>query len=224
MKLGTAFGIDILLHWSFFILPVVVISWSVALGDSISVTALWLVLLVVILASVLLHELGHGLAAKWLGIPIVDIMLTPICGLARLARAPDHPREEVCVAIAGPVANLICGALLALLLYLTQTPFSIEPLIVRSSLMLTLLWVNVALCVLNLLPVFPMDGGRIFRAVLAMFIEEKLATRIAVRTGQFFSLAAVLIGLNRGIYPLVIIGAFLILTAENEIRTAPLES
>ncbi|MGI9518316.1 MAG: site-2 protease family protein [Pirellulaceae bacterium] len=218
LQLGKAFGIDILLHWSFFLLPLLVILLSVTQGDSWQVTGLWIVLMLVILASVLWHELGHALAARRLGIPIVDIMITPICGLARLAHAPDSPRDEVLVALAGPMANGILAVLFGLIVWSTGRDFATEPATFRGDLLLTLLWIQVALCVLNLLPIFPMDGGRVLRAVLAMRMNGSRATEIAARMGQVVSLVAAIVGLVYKFYPLTIIAIFLMLTAEQELR------
>ena len=99
LKLGRAFGIDVLLHWSFFLLPLLVIWLSWSQGDPVYVTAIRMVFLIVILASVLFHEFGHALVAGYFGIPTQDILLTPICGLARLRRAPDSPSQEIMVAL-----------------------------------------------------------------------------------------------------------------------------
>ncbi|MCP4082366.1 MAG: hypothetical protein GY743_19205 [Planctomycetaceae bacterium] len=218
IKLGTAFGIDILLHWSFFILPLLIgwLSWYH--GQALSTTAVWMVLLVVVLFSVLLHELGHALTAEKLGIPIIDIMLTPICGLARLERAPARPWDEVMVALAGPLANLAAASLLGLLMWIRGEAFSIDPRAINASLWLTLLWINLSLFAINLLPIFPMDGGRILRAFLAMGMDSTRATQVAARLGQIMSILAIAAGIYWHIVALVIIGIFLIATAEQEIR------
>ena len=218
LRLGKAFGIDVLLHWSFFLLPLIIVWLSMAQGESISVSAIWVVLLIIILASVLLHELGHGLAAKKLGIPILDIMLTPICGLARLERPPDTPRDEVLVSLAGPLANAVAAAILGVIALATGHSLVIDEQVIRSSLLLTTFWVNVSLCVLNLLPVFPMDGGRILRAAMAMKMEPKTATLAAARLGQFVALLAIGLGIVTKFYALCLIGAFLIWTAQGELR------
>lgn len=218
IKLGTAFSIDILLHWSFFLLPLIVVWFSVEQGDSISQTALWMVFLIIILSSVLIHELGHALAAKRLGIPILDIMLTPICGLARLERAPERPRDEVVVALAGPVANCLVAVIPGLLVWFNGVTFSVHPDQVRASLLLTIFWINASLFLLNLLPIFPMDGGRILRAIMAMCLDSEKATFLAARLGQALSVVICIAGAIWNVWPLVIIGVFLLFTAEQEIR------
>ncbi len=218
IKLGTAFGIDILLHWSFFFLPLLVGWFAWYHGQPLSTTAVWMVLLVVVLFSVLLHELGHALTAEKLGIPIIDIMLTPICGLARLERAPARPWDEVLVALAGPLANLGAASLLAILIWIRGESFSIDPKMINDSLWLTLLWINLCLFAINLLPIFPMDGGRILRAFLAMAMDNSRATKVAARLGQIMSVLAIAAGVYWQIVALVVIGIFLIATAEQEIR------
>ena len=223
LKLGTAFRIDVLLHWSFFLLPLMVVWMSRSQGDPISQTAVWMVLLVMILACVLIHEFGHALAARALGIPIIDIMLTPVCGLARLQHAPNRPRDEILVSLAGPVANLICAALLALLIWLRGVSFSVHPELIRGNLLLAIFWINAALFALNLLPIFPMDGGRILRAFLATVTDSGNATLLAARLGQVFSVGTLLAGVYWQVFPLVLIGIFLLITAEQEVRQLALD-
>lgn len=218
LKLGTAFGIDVLLHWSFFLLPLLVGWFAWVNGHSISQTAVWTVLLIVVLGSVLLHELGHALTAKKLGIPIIDIVLTPICGLARLERSPAGPWEEVRVAVAGPMVNLVVAMVLGLILWSQQGAFSFDPAVISSSIVLTLFWINLCLFAINLLPIFPMDGGRILRALLALVLDNAKATTLAARLGQLLSISVIILGFYARFYPLVVVGAVLILMAEQEIR------
>ncbi len=218
LKLGTVLGIDVLLHWSFFLLPATIAWLSIREGESGGLLALKVVLMVMILGSVLWHELGHALAARAIGIPTRDILLTPICGLARLARAPDGPRDEILVALAGPVANGLIAGLTAGLAWLAGQSLSLGQDLLDLQLLAALFWVNAALCVLNLIPLFPMDGGRILRAVLAGLIDPRVATTVAARIGQAGSLGAIGYGLSAGNPAFAIIGAFLLITAEQEIR------
>ena len=175
-------------------------------------------MLILILASVLLHELGHALAARKLGIPILDIMLTPICGLARLKRAPDRPRDELLVAFAGPLTNGLIALVFAVFLWVNGVEFSMRAEDIHGNLLLTIFWINTSLFVLNLLPVFPMDGGRVLRALLSMFVDKGKATLVSARLGQLLSLVACITGVVTGVFPLIIIGIFLLVMAEQEIR------
>lgn len=218
IKLGTAFGIDVLLHWSFFLLPLLLGWFAWANGHSISQTAVWAVLLVVVLGSVLLHELGHALMARKLGIPIIDIVLTPICGLARLERSPASPWDEVRVALAGPLGNLLIAIALGAVLWFRKVAFTWDPGVIGGSILLTLFWINLCLCVINLLPIFPMDGGRIFRALLAMVTNNAKATALAARLGQLLSVLVIGWGICVGFYPFIVVGSALILLAEQEMR------
>lgn len=217
VKLGTALGIEVLLHWSFFILPIVIIGISVRQGEPGGLIILRLVLMTLILASVLWHELGHALAARIFGIPTRDIMLTPICGLARLERAPDTPRDEIVVALAGPVANGMVAAIVGLVIVGTGDSILLGDDILDLRLLPAMFWINVALFSLNLIPVFPMDGGRVFRAILEWFIPERRATWVAVRTGQLGSVTAIVWGLMALNIALVLIGVFLLIAAQQEL-------
>lgn len=218
LKLGRAFGIDVLLHWSFFLLPVIVIGLSVVQGDALNIAALRIIFLIVILASVVLHEFGHALIARQFGIPTRDIMLTPICGLARLERNPETPRQEIFVALAGPAANALLAVLIAAMAWATGNSLTLSREIFQLKLLPALFWINALLFLLNLIPVFPMDGGRILRAALASIWKQDRATIFSARVGQFISLAAACYGAYVRNYSLVIIGAFLFIAAGMEIQ------
>jgi Zn-dependent protease len=224
IKLGTAFGIEILLHWSFFALPIVIVAVSVRQGDSIGLIGVRLVLMTMILASVLWHELGHALAARIFGIPTRDIMLTPICGLARLERAPKRPRDEIMVALAGPLSNGLVAAVTSLLALGLGQSLALGREILDLRILTAVFWINVSLFAINLAPIFPMDGGRVFRAVLQQFACEKRATWIAVRSGQLGSVIAIGWGLMAWNAALVLIGLFLLIAAQQElvVRERPL--
>jgi Zn-dependent protease len=145
---------------------------------------------------VVMHEYGHALASRRYGIGTRDITLLPIGGVARLERMPENPRQELWVALAGPAVNVVLAAALAMWLAATRGWAPLNSLSVSGgSFAERLLVANVFLVAFNLLPAFPMDGGRVLRALLAMHMPYSRATRAAARTGQGMALLFGFIGL-----------------------------
>ena len=215
-KLGRLCGIDIRLHWSFLIVPAWVASTSLAAGAGLASAVNATFFILAIFGCVLLHEMGHALAARRYGIATRDITLLPIGGLARLEGMTESPRQELAIALAGPAVNVaIAGALwLGLLLRGNMTlPFSLAPGVVQFA--AQLLAVNLSLAVFNLLPAFPMDGGRVLRAILASFISYERATEIAARMGQGLAICLAVLGLF-GNPNLLLIALFVFLAARSE--------
>ncbi|HTU23011.1 MAG TPA: site-2 protease family protein [Gemmataceae bacterium] len=190
-KIGKLFGIPLYVHTTFFLLP----AWVLLLNSGTGlVNALFLLLgLTAVFACVVLHELGHALMARFFGIGTENITLFPIGGVARLRRMSDKPFEEICIALAGPAVNLVLAALLAPLALLNilmavkvgSVLYSPElGLGVALGRLAFWLWsANVMLLLFNLLPCFPMDGGRVLRALLTLWKGQLRATEIAVRVG-----------------------------------------
>ncbi len=185
LKLGRLLGIDVYVHFTFLaLLGFIGLSHWLA-GRSLAAAANGMIFFFGLFVCVLLHEYGHALAARRYGIATRDITLLPIGGLARLERMPDKPYQELVVALAGPLVNVVIAGSLVLGLTFTGTWQPLASLTTTSgSLIERLLVVNVFLAVFNLLPAFPMDGGRVLRSLLAMRLEYARATRIAARVGQ----------------------------------------
>ena len=188
-KLGEFRGIGVYMHATFLILIgfIVLSHWSS--GSSVGKTLEGVGFILALFACVVLHEFGHALTAARFGIKTRDITLLPIGGLARLERMPDKPLQELWVALAGPAVNVVIAAALFVLLQFTSAWAPLEQLSVASGPFLQrLMVVNVILVVFNMLPAFPMDGGRVLRALLATRLEYTRATQIAASIGQSMAL------------------------------------
>jgi Zn-dependent protease/CBS domain-containing protein len=196
LKVGRILGIDVYIHLTFLLLLgfVGLASW---LNDrTVAAAAGGVVFFVSLFICVLLHEYGHALAARRFGIATRDITLLPIGGVARLERVPEKPLQELWVAIAGPLVNVVIATGLFLGLQLSGSWQPLSSLsTTQGSLLERLLVVNVFLVLFNLIPAFPMDGGRVLRALLAMRMEYARATRIAANIGQGIAFVFGFIGL-----------------------------
>lgn len=188
-KLGTFAGIGVFVHATFSILIawVVLSRWTQTHNVQATVDSVFFVL--ALFACVVLHEFGHALTAKRFGVMTRDITLLPIGGVARLERMPEKPQEEFLVAIAGPAVNVVIAIILYAILTGTgqMTPIT-ESTMLDGPFLVRLMLVNVTLVLFNLLPAFPMDGGRILRAALAMRTDHVRATQIAAAVGQGMAL------------------------------------
>ncbi|MBN1993276.1 MAG: site-2 protease family protein [Anaerolineae bacterium] len=195
-KIGQFAGIGVYMHATFLLL----IGW-VALSywlqqGTLAAVAAGIAFILALFATVVLHEFGHALTAKKYGIKTRDITLLPIGGVARLERMPDKPIEELWVALAGPAVNVVIAVVLFGWLLLTN---SLEPIsqlsMTGGSFLERLMVVNLFLVGFNLIPAFPMDGGRVLRALLAMRLEYTQATQIAATIGQGIAFLFGFIGL-----------------------------
>lgn len=175
-----------------------------------------IVFIALVFVSVLLHEFGHIRAARHYGIPTPEVLLTPIGGLARIARMPEKPRQELVIALAGPLVTLaIVLAVGGGVLVVAGEQALLPESVVDVPLWTAITWINVFLLAFNVLPSFPMDGGRVLRALLAMRLGMVRGTRIAARVGQAFAVVFAIVGLQYNIF-LVVIAAFVFLGAEAE--------
>jgi Zn-dependent protease len=179
-----------------------------------------LIAFVMILLSVALHELGHTIVAQRYGITVQDIVLTPIGGVARLKGLPENPHHEIRIALAGPYVSLflaLCGALL-LRLGFHRLPLFFNTVFLYFALL------NLMLFLFNLLPCFPMDGGRVFRAWLSLKKGALEGTRIAADMGKYISIFFIVIGLAYGHFPLMLIGGFMLISGGSEYRMMKLKA
>lgn len=220
-KLGRVSGITVQVHWTFLILIAWVVTVHAARGETVAATLGGIVLVLTVFACVVLHELGHALTARRYGITTRDITLLPIGGVARLERMPDDPRQELAVAAAGPAVNVVIAGVLFLLLTAAGVAKGLDAtVLVGGNLLVQLMWLNVVLVLFNLVPAFPMDGGRMLRAVLATRMAHARATGIAAGIGQGMAVLFGFLGLLRGNPFLLFIGVFVYLGAQAEAHQA----
>ncbi|MBI5305547.1 MAG: site-2 protease family protein [Chloroflexi bacterium] len=195
-KLGRFAGIDVYMHATFLLLLGWVVVSHLIQDRSIAMAVNGVTFILALFACVVLHEYGHALTARRYGIATRDITLLPIGGVARLERMPDDPRQELWVALAGPAVNVVIAIILFAWLTVTSGFEPFESLSVTGGSFLgRLLAVNLSLVAFNLLPAFPMDGGRVLRALLALRMEYVNATHIAAMIGQGMALVFGFIGL-----------------------------
>jgi Zn-dependent protease/CBS domain-containing protein len=227
LKIGTIGGIDIKIHFTF----VFIVLWAAAQGASdmggMRGAAFATVSILLLFVCVTLHELGHSLMARRLGVRVKDITLLPIGGVARLETMPEKPSHELLIAAVGPLVNFVIalGLGLALLFLMGARLFFNPSHLARLllgpdsflSLVVYLLSANLVLGVFNLIPAFPMDGGRMVRAFLAIWTSYPRATRIAARIGQVMAVGLALLAFSPfGNISLVLVALFVFTGASYE--------
>ncbi|AZO63747.1 MULTISPECIES: site-2 protease family protein [unclassified Mesorhizobium] len=219
LNLGTIAGTTVRVHFTFLLLLVWIWLTHYRIGGT---PAAWegVAFIIAVFACVVLHEFGHIAAARYFGISTPDITLFPIGGVARLERMPEEPRQEFVIAVAGPLVNVAIAALIFALLGgsagVEQMAGIEDP---RTNFLARLAGVNVFLVLFNMIPAFPMDGGRILRAALAARLSWSRATQIAATIGQGLAFVFGFVGLFYN--PLLIfIGIFVYLAAAAEAQNA----
>ncbi|WP_170475440.1 site-2 protease family protein [Ruegeria arenilitoris] len=221
--LGRLFGSELRVHATFFLLLAWIGfaaysegGWPAAINNLIFVVALF--------ACVVAHEFGHALMARRYGIRTPDITLLPIGGLARLERMPENPIQEVWVALAGPAVNVVIWAILMVLGSGTQVDTLAQLDSGHGNLLGRLAFVNLLLAAFNMIPAFPMDGGRVFRALLCLKMDRVKATHIAAVSGQMVAVGLGFLGLTTGNPILVLIAVFVFIAANAESQDVALRA
>lgn len=220
-RLGAIRGISVHIHWTFWLI-MIFYTLSAAAAGGLGAGVYTAALVAAVFGCVVAHEFGHAFCAAAFGIPTHDITLLPIGGIARLARMPDQPLHELLIAVAGPAVNVVIAlGLLAVLplLMMTGTEESAW-LVVAADLTQNLIAANVILVVFNMLPAFPMDGGRVLRSLIAMRTSHLRATEIAARVGRWMSLAFVIVGLVYWQLGLLLVGILVFLSGTGELFEA----
>ncbi|HVX10879.1 MAG TPA: site-2 protease family protein [Pirellulales bacterium] len=240
-KLGSVAGIGIFVHWTFLILVGWIVLADIVHGlkhhesaDGIVAEALQGSLFIVaIFSCIVLHELGHALTARRYGVRTQDITLLPIGGVARLERMPEDPVQEFWIAVAGPAVNVVIAAVLFAVLTVlggsmslsSASDVTVDAFHRFSEFLARLMWVNWFLVLFNSIPAFPMDGGRVLRAVLAHFSGDYVrSTQVAASVGQMLAILLGFVGLFGSNPFLIFIALFVFLGAQEEAHLVQMRS
>lgn len=220
-KIGRLAGINVYMHATFLLLILFVVYVNYSDGSNLAASLTGIIFVLVIFTCIVFHELGHALAARRYGVRTKDIVLLPIGGVARLERMPEKPSEELWVAVAGPLVNVaITAVLLSILLAVGIHPTWNDLRWIGGDFLEKVMVVNVWLVGFNLLPAFPMDGGRVLRALLAMRFDHHRATRAAARIGQGMAIVFGIAALITADFWLLFIALFVWMGADSEAAVA----
>lgn len=223
IRVGSLYGITVQVHFTFlFLLLFLFVAATVAHGYASGLRSALLILLIFV--SVFLHELAHSFVSERFGLRVRSVVLLPIGGLALLEDLPHQPRQEIGLAVAGPAANLLLASLLGALLYHFGLLGSFrQPVLSGEALLPSFFWANVYLALFNLIPAYPLDGGRILRGWLAARMDYLEATRKAVAVGQVFAFVFIFVGLFSDWW-LILVGVFVYAGAVSEERLTLLQA
>ena len=213
------FGIAFRIHRSFWLLPLVLSAWT-AHDEGLPNGIRMFILILLVFLCVLGHELSHSLVAMRLGIHVPVITLYPMGGVASMSRIPRDPNQEFLITIVGPLFNFILAAILfyPMWRWLGREDFLNPSLSSWPRMLANVFWVNPVLGFFNLIPAFPMDGGRILRSCLARFMSYARATRFSVFLGCFFAILFLLLGLWKHYWMLGMVGVYVFISASRELR------
>jgi Zn-dependent protease len=233
-QIAAARGISIRVHPTFALVFVwVAYQWGISAGAGLTGAVFGSLVLLAVFGCVLLHEIAHAAVALRNGLSVRDITLLPFGGVARVEQARLSPRVETAVAVAGPVMNLIIAAALSPLVLLVAAARHLDhPVMIllyadeiSVAGFILYIWIaNILLALFNLIPAFPMDGGRILRAGLTLFRDRFTATRISVAIGQLFAAVLICAGFVLGDFILPLVGVFIVVAGLMESRYVRLES
>lgn len=225
-KIGRAFGIQLRVHITFFlIIAYAAYIWGVGLEGGYSGAVYGSFLISLLFVCVVIHELCHSLMAIHYGGEVASITLLPIGGVSLLKHMPEEPGKELRVSVVGPLSNVVIALLLGIVYVVLPGKADVVSAEDFSNMLTSvslqgfityLLVINLLLAVFNLLPAFPLDGGRVLRSLLAQRMSYVRATRLAVRAGQIFAFALGLAGLLLGAWLWILIAVFIYLGAEQE--------
>jgi len=223
-SIGRLFGSEVRVHATFFLL-LLWIGVAAYINKGLQAAVVNVLFVIALFVCVIAHEYGHALMARRFGIKTPDITLLPIGGMSRLERMPEDPRQEIAVALAGPLVSLAIWAVLALTLGTTGIS-TLQQIDITSgrSFLAHLAAINLFLALFNLLPAFPMDGGRVFRAALSLVMSREKATRVAAGAGQMLAFAFGFFGLITGNLLLILIAVFIFMAAAAESNDVTLHS
>lgn len=226
-------GIPIKLHITFFIIILLgAWQWAGRSEDAIAGSLFGAALMLALFLCVTLHELGHSLMARYFGIQTREILLLPLGGVAQLNKNPDQPGHELWIALAGPIVNVIIAFVLIVIGLTPQIDLFAYVLdgqgltnilssdITLNNFLLWLLSANISLVLFNMIPAFPLDGGRVLRALLAMGLGFPRATRVASAIGQFVAIGLGIFGLLTGNLILALVAVFIFVGATQETAVA----
>lgn len=218
IKIARISGIDVFIHWTFSFLILFIIYLNYRSGGDLAQMGWTFLFIATLFFIVTLHELGHAFAARRYKISTKDITLLPIGGVARLESMPEKPSEELVVALAGPMVNVVLAIILSFFISVPENPEeALRGLtgINAANFLFNVAVVNIFLAVFNLIPAFPMDGGRVLRAILSIWMVRHKATFLAARIGQLIAVFFIIGGFYASPF-LIFIGLFIILGAQAE--------
>jgi Zn-dependent protease len=219
-RIARVSGIDVRVHVTF-ALAVILFAQSLSALHGSRGVAFGALLIAALFACLTLHELGHCLVARRLGLSVTEILLLPIGGVARLADEPKKPQHELLIAIAGPLVNVAMALLLLLVLDHFRVPLDAKGLVSLAEpsvlgLLRAVFWGNAILAALNVLPALPLDGGRAFRALLSLSLGRSRATRIAAVVGQLIAIMLLGVAFSKDWGPLALVSMFVFVGAAQE--------